>query len=130
VTIARVEQLIALACSTESVEEGRTAAMTAVRLMQKHGYRVTAKEDSHYSRIGRPAGRWTPPAPPAPTWVNWTTPQRPGGPPHAGRWDPEHLYEGPPRNPVRTRCAGCSRTIQQNERRFVGADGSFWCAAH
>lgn len=130
-SVKRVEQLIALACSTESTEEARTAAMTAVRLMQKHGYRVTASvDDDDYEIRVRPPGRWRPPPPSETWWVDRDGPRAPGEPPRAGRWDPEHVGDGPPRNPVALRCHGCRRAIQRNERRFVGSDGTHWCAAH
>lgn len=69
--IQRVEQLIALACSTTSDEEARTAAITAVRLMKKHGMTVRKKppEQPHVS-VGEPPQR---PAPsPGPMHYTWT----------------------------------------------------------
>lgn len=43
-TIARVEQLFALACSTTSDEEARTAALAGVRLMKKLGLKVAEEQ--------------------------------------------------------------------------------------
>ena len=137
-TLARVEQLFALACSTTSDEEDRTAALAGVRLMKKLGLRVAEKSAGPSSSFddffGPPRPGWwdaawsreTPPRPPRPE------PRREPAPrsaPNGGQWCIA-ASEG--------RCDDCGKRIHRGSKMYVvtvgnplrGADVQHWCGRH
>lgn len=125
-TLARVRQLFALACSTTSEDEARTAALAGVRLMKKLGLEPAEKPRvAAYGRMSDDAWRdfFRPPVrPPA------SPPSRPRrephGAPNGGRWCVA-ASEG--------RCDECGGRIHKGAKHYVVAardDVQHWCGRH
>ena len=130
VTLARVEQLFALALDESTTEEERrTAALMGVRLLRRLGLRVVDPKAT-------PAPQAPPPRSYAPPWAHWpqqtyTEPPkqpRPGKqrrkPPSGGIWVPSaHCH----------RCDDCGDIIERGDRMYVvdvRDDVQHWCGRH
>lgn len=108
----RAEKLIDLACSTSHEEEARTAALTACRLIRKHGMRLSAAAQSDFEfdaerRARAPAPR------PAPEPVREKPPN--GGSFSRARWS--------------MRCESCRGGIAAGDEIYVAAGVTF-CGRH
>ena len=102
-TLSRVEQLFALACSSTHEEEARTAAITGVRLMRRLGLRVTGGPTVvAYARVPTPADLVIKP-PDGGVWVDVTRERR---------------------------CDCCGDRIEAWTRAYVDMDGEYWCGRH
>lgn len=104
-SVFQAEKLIDLACSTTHEEEARTAALTACRLIRKHGMRLSVDGRRDFDRAPRNRA----PAEPA----------RPK-PPNGGSFS---------RATRSTRCENCGWRIQSGDAIYVVA-GVTWCDRH
>lgn len=142
-SVEKIERLIALALSTSSEEEARTAALTAVRLINKGGFKIQSQKQTPYDLKSAPRGSGFA----NPAWdesaeqiyrnmINeifrgaaQPTEQgcsfRPSGAPNGGMWcscDTTGL-----------RCHKCGRKILKGEQMYVvgsGLDVQTWCGDH
>lgn len=137
--VRKVEQLIALACSTTHEEEARTAALAAVRLIRAHELKISTvtpaptattfaagypdwfvdimREESrrHYGDAwDRTAGFKRRPTNPPPNT------NRPPPPPNVGRWLLTTRTEW---------CDGCGDRIPASSVAYKVAD-KWWCQNH
>lgn len=103
-SLFQAEKLIDLACSTTHPEEARTAALTACRLIRKHGFRLTADPARTSTRERRPR-----PSEPARE-----------KPPNGGTWI---------RATRSNRCDSCASRIAAGDDMYV-VDGTIWCGRH
>jgi hypothetical protein len=108
----RAEKLIDLACSTSHEEEARTAALTACRLIRKHGMRLSVGAQPDFD-----AGRWA--RAPAPTPRAAAEPVR-EKPPNGGRFS--HATRS-------MRCESCRGGIAAGDDIYVVAGVTF-CGRH
>jgi hypothetical protein len=107
-SLYKVEKLIDLACSTTHPEEARTAALSACKLIRKHGMTISASS----ARAAPQYARREPPPPP---------PEAPREkPPNGGSWA---------RASRASRCANCNGRISAGEAIYTVA-GATWCARH
>jgi hypothetical protein len=128
-TLSRVEQLFALACSTTHEEEARTAALAGVRLMKKSGLRLVdgVPRPAPEPTFDSAAWWWarsgfSPEPPPVPRRRHGERPPRRA--PNGGTWCNAGGYG---------RCDGCGGTIEKGDRMYVvatGDDVEHWCGRH
>jgi len=109
-SVFQAEKLIDLACSTTHEEEARTAALTACRLIRKHGMRLSV--DGRYDFDRAPRNRA--PAEPPPRQPPRQKPPNGGTFRRATRW---------------TRCDSCGESITSGDEIYV-VDGGVWCHRH
>jgi hypothetical protein len=112
-SLYRAEKLIDLACSTTHEEEARTAALTACRLIRRHGLRLSEAAAAGPTAW---AGQRAEPARPAP---------RPAArvrekPPNGGAWT---------RASRSGRCASCGDGYAAGDEVY-GVQSDTWCASH
>lgn len=137
-TIRKIEQLIALACSTTHEEEARTAAVAAVRLIQQHQLTIVDRRlspakfsnpmnvpDWFRDIMNAEMNRYRPAREPS-TRPNRDTARPPSPddedrkPPNHGRWKV---------TPATRWCHGCSRRIEAGTMAYR-FDDQWWCQNH
>ena len=111
-SLHRAEKLIDLACSTTHEEEARTAALTACRLIRKHGLRLS-ETDADARSWGRAR------AATQPARARQAEPPR-AKPPNGGAWT---------QAPRGGSCKSCGGTIAYGDDVYVVA-GVVWCGRH
>lgn len=113
-SLHRAEKLIDLACSTTHEEEARTAALTACKLIRKHGLRLTHERvDEAWSVPRRSRAASAPGRNAAPEPVR-------AKPPNGGAWT-QARHAG--------RCENCDGSIAYGDDIYVVAD-VVWCGRH
>jgi hypothetical protein len=114
-SVYQAEKLIDLACSTTHEEEARTAALTACRLIRKHGMRLSV--DGRYDFDRAPRSRARPAAESA-----WNAPAEPPRqkPPNGG------IFKRATRT---SRCESCGGNIASGDEIYV-VSGTTWCRRH
>jgi hypothetical protein len=108
----RTEKLIDLACSTGHEEEARTAALTACRLIRKHGLRLSAGAAPDLG-----SDPWA--RAPAPTPRAAAEPVR-EKPPNGGSFARSTRWQ---------RCESCGGAIAIGDEIYV-VSGFTWCGRH
>jgi hypothetical protein len=108
-SLYQAEKLIDLACSTTHLEEARTAALAACRLIRKHGFTLTS--EPHHTPGQRPRRD--------PTRPTRTEPVR-EKPPNGGIWG---------RASRSGRCESCGSGFAAGDDIYVVANTN-WCARH
>jgi hypothetical protein len=109
----RAQKLIDLACSTTHEEEARTAALTACRLIRKHGMQLSVGHvrDSEVGRRARDSDPYRPRTAAEPVRQK---------PPNGGSFS---------RATRSRRCESCGDSIALGDEIYVVA-GVTWCGRH
>lgn len=108
-SLFRAQKLIDLACSTTHEEEARTAALTACRLIRRHGLRLT--DEPAYGEPTRTPQRRARAAEREPPRAK---------PPNGGTWTKATRS---------SHCESCGGTVDFGEDVYVVGD-VVWCARH
>jgi hypothetical protein len=111
-SLFQAEKLIDLACSTTHEEEARTAALTACRLIRKHGIRLSLGAQDGFSASRRGHA-------PSPAAQRAAEPPR-QKPPNGGTFARATRW---------MRCESCGGGIASGDEIYVAA-GAVWCGRH